>query len=154
MARNVVTQVDSADFFVQAQDATAAVLNITATATGSNASADITNTMQKGAVFFVTITSLAVATTIGININGKDPLTLAYMPLARVSLDGANAGAPLVTAFAVYPGFTTQASLGASGSGQGVSAALSRIIQVVASIGQAGGVSTPFSYKIGMSKVL
>jgi hypothetical protein len=146
--------VDSVDFFVQAQDASSAVLNISATATGSQASADITNTAHKGAVFFVTITSLAVASTIGVNINGKDPLTLAYMTLARVSLDGANAGAPLTTAFAVYPEFTTQASLAAGGSGQGVSSALSRVFQVVASVGQAGGVSTAFSYKIGMSKIL
>jgi hypothetical protein len=58
MARNVVTAVDSADFFVQARDIAAALINVVATATGTQNSPDQVNTLHKGVVLFAVITSM------------------------------------------------------------------------------------------------
>lgn len=91
MARNVVTQVDSADFFVQAQDAAAAVLaTLTATSgTTSPQGADTTNRLHRGVAFYITVASVTVNTaTLALNLLGKNLVDGGYYVVGRVSLDG------------------------------------------------------------------
>jgi hypothetical protein len=148
----VFKAVDSVDFFVQALDLPVSVLSVTTTATNNfAASADIKNTVHKGAVLFLAVTSLSTISTIGININGKDPVTGNYMLVSRVSLDSVPAGAGNYAA-EIYPGLTDTGGASAAGFHRD-SAVLPAIFQVVASTVVAGGAGT-IAFKMGMSKIL
>lgn len=152
MARAIQTQVDSADFFVQSRDSTSPVLTVTTTTTNNlGVSADQVNTLHKGVVLYLMITSLSVASTLGVSINGKEASTGAYIPVARVSLDSVPAGAGNY-AMSVYPGAVDTGGTGASGQ-HAVGVPLPAVFQVVAS-NAAGSGNATFSAKIGMSKIL
>jgi hypothetical protein len=87
----IVVLADSADFFVQAQDATAAVIaTLSATAGASSPqSADISNRLHRGVAFYITVASVTVNTaTLAVNILGKNLVDGNYYPVARCSLDG------------------------------------------------------------------
>lgn len=95
MARAVQTAIDSLNFFVESRSH-GNVLTATTTATGGITSADLVNTDQRGALFFITLASITVNNaTLAININAKDLANNTYFPWARVSLDGLTASSSL-----------------------------------------------------------
>jgi len=171
MARSVQTATDVADFFVGSLDlplttlavTVAVALNISATAGSTNNSLDQTNTLHKGAWFFLNVASISVNTaTLAVQLNGKNPQGGGYITLARLSLDGitnGNANSPMP--IGVYPGFTAPTQPAASGTNpisgvQGFSIPLPKIFQVQASLtitttaSQTGIVS----YSISQSRIL
>jgi hypothetical protein len=78
MARAVQTAIDSLNFFVESRNA-GTVISAVTTATGGAISADQFNTAQKGAMFFITGTSVTADTTnMTFSINAKDPVTGKY----------------------------------------------------------------------------
>jgi len=155
MARSLQTAVDSTDFFVESRDITTALLNISATATGSNNSADQVNTLHKGVALFINITSIAATATIGINVQGKDPVSGNYVTLTRISLDAqATLAATSTSMFEVYPGLTTSvpATVGTNGA---LNLALPKTWRVQASItatASQGGANV--GYSISQSRIL
>lgn len=161
MARSVQTQVDSADFFVQAFDATSPII-ATQTATNgtgsSPQSADITNTLHKGCVLFATIASVSVNTaTLAVNFLGKNVVDGAYYFIQRVSVDGIVT--PLSFSFILNPAWS---GTGATFSGAGGASAIAggilpRVFAVQASltVTTTASMSGTVAYAIrGMSKVL
>ena len=154
MARNVVTAVDSADFFVQAKDSLTNILNVVTTATSSVVSADITNTLHKGAIFYVAIASVTVtAATLALNINGKNAVDGLYYPVCRVSVDGVSVGSQGKFTAQIYPGVTTPGPANANA----VSAVLPAVFQVQASLTISNTTATmsgTVSYSVGISKIL
>ena len=149
------TLIDSADFFVQSRDiGTPALLNVTATATGTNVSADQQNTLQKGVCLYVNLTSVAATATLGINLQGKDPVSGNYALIARASLDAqATLAAASTSMVQVYPGLTTQASL--SGGSAVLNAVLPmtwRIAVSITAIASGGGANV--GYTVGQSRIL
>jgi hypothetical protein len=152
MARAIQTQVDSADFFVQARDSATPILTVTTTTTNNfGASPDQVNTLHKGAVLYLMITSLSAASTLGVSINGKEASTGQYITVARVSLDSVPAGAANY-AMSVYPGAVDTGAASAVGQ-HAAGVPLPAVFQVVAS-NAAGSGNATFSAKIGMSKIL
>lgn len=139
-----------------AVSASAALLSATATATNTNNSADITNTFHKGGMLFVALTSVAATTTIGLNLQAKDPASGLYMTIARVSIDAVVTNATGQYTWELYPGIQSSVSL----SGVGVNTfntnlALPRVMRVQASItatASQGGAG--LSYTVGLSKIL
>lgn len=92
MARNPTCLSDSVEMYVEHQDVSSSLIAVSATATTSLTSSDVTNTVHKGVAFYITVSSLTVNTcTIGVNLKGKSAVTGGYFPLARVSIDGINA---------------------------------------------------------------
>jgi hypothetical protein len=89
MARAVQTAIDSLNFFVESRNVGNIINAVTtAGATGVN-SADQVNTDQKGAMIFVTFSSVTVNTaTLALTINAKDVSAGTYFPYIRVSVDG------------------------------------------------------------------
>lgn len=155
MARSIQTAVDSADFFVQAQDITTALLSITATATSTQNSADQTNRLHKGAVLFINVVSVAATTTVALNVQAKDPVSGNYVTIGRVSLDGQATNAVGTQALEIYPGISAQASLGTANTPGGINAALPQTWRVQASItatASQGGAGVSFS--VSASKIL
>lgn len=104
--------------------ATAALLAISATATGTNNSPIFANANNRGIQLYVNVTSLTVnSATIGLNLMGKDPVTGLLYQVGRVSLDGIVANGQQQAQF--YPGI--------SGTGRD-SVALPPTVQVQASL--------------------
>jgi hypothetical protein len=152
MARNPVCLADRVEMYVQHQDSTANLISVTATATTSLSSSDQTNTVQKGAVFYVTVTSLTVnSATLGVNVNGKDAVSGSYFPVGRVSLDGIVASG-VYTAI-IYPGIGTTGLPTNAVAANGI---LPAIFQVQASLTltTSAGMSGTLGVKMGMSKIL
>jgi hypothetical protein len=152
MARNPHCLSDSVEMYVQHQDASANVISVTATATTSLTSSDQNNTVQRGAAFYVTITSLTVNTaTIGINVNGKDAVSGVYFPVGRVSIDGV-AATGAYTAI-IYPGIGTTGLPTGAVAANGI---LPAVFQVQASLTltTTAGMSGTLGVKMGMSKIL
>jgi hypothetical protein len=152
MARNPHCLSDSVDLYVQHQDAVSNVIAVTATATTSLSSSDQINTVQKGAAFYVTVTSLTVNTaTLGINVNGKDSVSGVYFPVGRVSVDGIVATG-VYTAI-IYPGIGTAGLPANAFAANGI---LPAVFQVQASLTltTTAGMSGTLGVKMGMSKIL
>jgi hypothetical protein len=148
MARNPHCLSDSVDLYVQHQDAVSNVIAVTATATTSLSSSDQINTVQKGAAFYVTVTSLTVNTaTLGINVNGKDSVSGVYFPVGRVSVDG------IVYTAIIYPGIGTAGLPANAFAANGI---LPAVFQVQASLTltTTAGMSGTLGVKMGMSKIL
>jgi hypothetical protein len=117
MARAVQTAIDSLNFFVESRNA-GNILNVTTTATGGATSADLINTAQRGAMFFITFASVTVTgATLALNINAKDVATSTYFPYCRVSIDGISVGASTQYTALFYVGATS--TPGAVGSNIG-----------------------------------
>lgn len=94
MARAVNTVIDSLNFFVESRNA-GNILISSATVSASALSADIQNTLQFGAMFFVAISSVSVSSaTVQFVMNVKDVSTSVYYPYFKTSVDGLSAGAP------------------------------------------------------------
>jgi hypothetical protein len=152
MARNPTCLSDSVEMYVQHQDATANIISVTATATTSLTSADQTNTFQKGAAFYVTVTSLTVnSATLGVNINGKDAVSGTYFPLARVSIDGITATGRYTGI--IYPGIGTTGLPTGANAANGI---LPAVFQVQASLTltTSAGMTGTLGVAMGMSKIL
>ena len=91
MARSIQTAVDSADFFVQAQDALTAIIATQSATAGASSpqSADISNRLHRGVAFYITVASVTVNTaTLAVNLLGKNAVDGLYYQVGRVSLDG------------------------------------------------------------------
>jgi hypothetical protein len=155
MARNITTATDSLDFFVQSQDSLTSIVSVAATTSNATfTSADIKNTLHKGAAFYIFIGTLTVnSVTLGININGKNAVDGLYYPLIRTSLDGIAANGNLGAE--IYPGLVDSNATGGSiAHAEGV---LPAVFQVVASLTvttTASMTGTFNGFKMGMSKVL
>lgn len=157
MARNVVTQVDSADFFVQHRDLGTA-FTVQATNGGTSpVSADQLNTVQKGLILFVNVVSLTVNTaTLAFNINGKN-LDGNYYQVARASLDGLTNASNGKFGIEFYPGMVSNDIASnvppAFAQRQGV---LPPVFQVQASltVTTSAAQSGVLTYSVGMSKLL
>lgn len=165
MTRSLMTAIDRYNLYVASRDmtfdvlnATAtnstsitattsnSILNISATATGSNSSQDLTNTVHKGLLLYITVGSLTVNTaTLAVNVNGKDPFTGSYMQVGRVSLDGIAANGTFVAQF--YPGLS---------GNQQASTVVPPTYQVQASltITTTASMSGTLTYKIGGAQIL
>ena len=153
MARGIQTAVDSADFFVQARDVTTALINVVATATQTLNSPDQVNTLHKGVVLFLNVVSVAATTTVGLNIQGKDPISGNYVTIGRVSLDGQATNAVGANMIEVYPGISAVASLGGQNGGiNGVLPATWRVQASITATASQGGAGISFS--VGQSRVL
>lgn len=158
MARNVVTQVDSADFFVQHRDSTALVLNPGTTAGGTNNSADQATTLHKGVALYVAIASMTVNTaTLAVNINGKNAVDGLYYPVARCSLDGLTNGSGGNFGIEIYPGMVSNDIASnvppAFAQRQGVTPAVFQV-QASLTVTTTASMTGTLSYKIGMSKLV
>ena len=153
MARGVNTAIDSLDFFVQARDVTTAVITVTATATSTQNSPDQVNTLHKGATLFLNMVSVAATTTVGLNIQGKDPVSGNYATIARASLDAQATNAVSTNALIIYPGVTAQASLGSVGSAVNIALPMTWRVQAsITATASQGGAGASFT--IGVSKIL
>jgi hypothetical protein len=149
----VFKAVDSVDFFVQSRDITTALLNITATATSTQNSADQVNTLHKGVVLFLNVVSVAATATLALNVQGKDPVSGSYVTIGRVSLDASATNATGPNMVQVYPGISAVASLG--GQNGGLNAVLPATWRVQASItatASQGGAGVSFS--VSQSRIL
>jgi len=152
MARNPVCLADRVEMYVQHQDSSANILSATATAATSLTSSDQTNTVQKGAVFYVTVTSLTVnSATLGINVNGKDAVSGAYFPVGRVSIDGVVASG-LYTGI-IYPGIGTAGLPANANAANGVLPATFQV-QASLTITTTASMSGTLGVRMGMSKIL
>jgi hypothetical protein len=152
----VVKAVDSVDFFVQhtagqdTRDATN-LANFTATATGF-VSPDQTNTVHKGALLMLNISTLSVnSATLAVNVDGKRGDGV-YFNLARLSLDGLTTSLGQSTIL-VYPGVTAPA---VPGNMTAFAIPLPGKYRVTAtlSITTTASMSGVAGYSIGQSKIL
>lgn len=152
MARNPVCLADSVEMYVQHQDSTANLISVTATAATSLTSTDQKNTLQKGAVFYITVTSLTVnSATLGINVNGKDAVSGAYFPVGRVSIDGI-AATGLYTGV-IYPGIGTTGLPANANAANGILPATFQV-QATLTITTTASMSGTLGVKMGMSKII
>jgi len=152
MARNPHCLSDSVDLYVQHQDAVSNLIAVTATATTSLTSSDQINTVQKGAAFYVTVTSLTVnSATLGINVNGKDAVSGVYFPVGRVSIDGV-AASGVYTAI-IYPGIGTTGLPANAFAANGILPAIFQV-QATLTLTTTAGMSGTLGVKMGMSKIL
>jgi hypothetical protein len=154
MARNPTCLSDSVEMYVQHQDATSNVIAATATVAASVVSADQTNTFQKGAVFYVQISSVSVNTaTLAVNVNGKDAISGLYFPVARVSIDGMNVTTASAYTGIIYPGIGTTGLPANASAANGILPAVFQV-QATLSVTTSAGMSGTVSYRVGMSKIL
>jgi hypothetical protein len=153
MARNVVTAVDGADFFVQAFDAVTPIITapITSVAAGYT-SPDQKNTLHKGAMLYMIVTSLSTAVSLAVRVNGKENVTGTYVQIGAVSLDATSmaAGAQNI-GIQVYPGLLAQTAIPSTNQPAQINAVLPAVFQVVVSAAAAPGT---FSFKMGQTKIL
>lgn len=141
---------DSLNFFIECQDNSSSILTVTASGTGTYTGSDVTNTVHKGGTFFVNFTTINATCTAIFLVQGKDPVSGAYGPLARVSMDALATASVGCKTIQLYPGVVT--TVGSAGEFHHDSI-FTRIIRIVASItatASAGGAATSFT--VGISK--
>jgi hypothetical protein len=158
MARNPTCLSDSVEMYVQHQDSASSIIAVSATATASLLSSDITNTVQKGAAFYVTISSISVSTvTCALNISGKNAATDTYFPVARVSIDGiATSGRHTGI---IYPGIGTSGLPTGANAANGILPAVYQVqasltVTTTATATASLALSGVYSVQIGMCKIL
>src|SRR5215475_363259 len=139
MARSIVTLTDTADFFVQARDASLQTVTATSTQTG----ADQQITTQRGIIINPVFSTIAATCTARFTIQGKDDVSGLYYTITSLSADAltsANVNTILTGApIKIYVGYT-----GTPISGTAINDILPAKIRVVTSItatASAGGAS-------------
>lgn len=133
-----VTQIDSANIFVENTDST--VLTVSGSATGTYTGSDFTNLQNRGARFYIAFTSIFATSTVRINIQNKDSMSGLYMTVATVSLDGLTTGNKVtVNSALLYPGILA-ASVSVAGETP-FGFPVSRVMRVIASITATASVS-------------
>lgn len=157
-SQGTITLIDSAAMYVQLQDYedssgnAASLLTVTASATGTYTSPDFTNTVHKGGVFFLNLTTVSATCTMGLNLQAKDPYSGNYGTIARVSIDAVTASftvSPII--WTIYPGVVNSTAT-MTYQNNGV---FSRICRIVASItATASGGNGATSFTMGLTKVI
>lgn len=133
--------------------ATNSILNVSATATGSNTSQTISTTQQNGLNLFLTISSISVnVATLAVVLNAIDPLTGTAFPCVKVSVDGVTNQGQSPQLIQIFPGIS--ATLAATNSVQ-VNNVVPSTFSITASLTMTTSASQTgvLSYKIGGSKL-
>lgn len=154
MARDVSTPIDSLNFFIESRNV-GNLFNVTTTATGGLSSADIFNTQQVGAMFFITVASITVNTaTLRLNINAKDISAGTYFPYVAVSVDGISNTASLQYVGLLYVGAVSTSNVNANV--QLIPMPLPGAFQVVSSltITTSASQTGSLSYRVDYAKVM
>ena len=160
MSRAVSTAIDSVNFFAEQYDypangAATSLISVVSTATQTINSADVTNTIHKGVMLFVTFTSLAATATVKFNLQAKDPISGNYFNIRSMSVDGATIGTVIAPSILVYPSISASVSAAYGTTDYQFNTILPRTWRLQASItatASAGGPSVGFT--VGATKLL
>lgn len=153
MSRASTTLIDSLNFFVQAADQATSILTVTASATGTFTGVSLTNTLHKGGMFFINLTTVAATCTVRFNLMGIDPVSGGSGVIGNISLDAISTGNIGNISWQVYPGIVT--TVGTTNVEYHNNGIFSQKIFLQASItatASAGGAAVSFT--TGLSKVV
>lgn len=158
MGQSVVTLIDNANLYVQSQDYVdssgngASLLTVTASATGTYTSPEFTNTLHKGGVIFLNLTTVSATCTIGITLQGKDPYSGNFGNLGRVSIDAVTASFTVrPITWTMYPG-VLEATATLDYHHNSVFSRICRVVVSVTATASAGNAA--LSFTTGLTKIL
>lgn len=160
MGRAVSSAIDSVNFYCEQLDypsngAATSLISVTSTATQTLNSADVTNTVHKGAMLFVAFTSLAATATVKFNIQAKDPVSGSYFTIRSVSVDGVTIGNAVGPSILVYPSILATVSAAYGTSDYQFNGYLPRTWRLQASItATASGGSPSVGFTVGATKLI
>lgn len=153
-----VTLIDSAAMYVQLADYEdssgngASLLTVTASATGTYTSPDFANTVHKGGIFFINLTTVSATCTMVLSVQAKDPYSGNYGQIARVSIDAVTASFTVrPITWTVYPGIVTADTTLEYHN----NSPFSSVCRIVASItATASGGNGATSFTLGLTKII